>query len=218
MEVGADRRTDAAALEARVAVVAVARDNPSERRRAGVEQRPAGVVLESGHHRRGAVAEVGFEQHVTDQPLLAGERLVREDSCPRHPRAVAAAVATPEQLVAATDGEHCRAGVDSPPQVVSPRREVGRDERLFAVLAAADVDEVVRPRLEGVTGLDTGHLERVAPQCGAPAEHGDVAAVGVDVEVVRIEVGHRDPHDASSQYGRTRPRETAIFRSSSIAV
>ena len=209
---------DATALEARVAVVAVARDDASERRRAVVEQRSAGVVLESGDHRRGAVAEVGFEQHVTDQPLLAGERLVREDSCARHPRAVAAAVAAPEQLIAAADGEHGRAGLDGPPQVVAPRREVGGDERLLAILAAADVDEVVRPRLERVTGLDARHLERVPSQGGAPREHGDVAAVGVDVEVVRIEVGDRDPHDASSQYGRTRPRETAIFRSSSIAV
>ena len=113
---------DAAALEARVAVVAVARDDPAERRRAGVEQRAAGVVLESRHHRRGAVAEIGLEQHVADQPLLAGERLVREDSGPRHPRAVAAAIAAPEQLIAAADGEHCRAGLDGAPQIVSRAR------------------------------------------------------------------------------------------------
>ena len=188
------------------------------RRRAGVEQRASGVVLESGHHRRDAVAEVGLEQHVTDQPLLARERLVGEDSCARHPRAVAAAVAPPEQLVAATDGQHRGAGVDGSAQVVSPCRQVGRDERLLTVLAATDVDEVVRPRLERVTGLDARHLERMPSECSAPREHGDVAAVGIDVEVVRIEVGDRDPHDASSQYGRTRPRETAIWRSWSIAV
>ena len=168
VEVGADRRTDAAALEARVAVVAVAGDDAAERRRAGVEQRAAGVVLEPGDRRRDAVAEVGLEQHVADQPLLAGERLVREDACARHPRAVAAAVAAPEQLVAAADGEHRRAGLDRAAQVVAPRREIGRDQRLLAVLAAADVDEVERPRLERVAGLDAGHLERVAAQRGAP--------------------------------------------------
>ena len=196
----------------------MARDDAPQRRCAGVEQRSAGVVLEAGHHRHDAPAEIGLEQHVPDQPLLAGERLVGEHAGARHPRSVAAPVAAPEQLVSATDGEHRRAGVDGPPQAVSASSEIGGDERLLAVLAAADVDEVVGPRLERVTGLDAGHLERVPAERSATREHRDIAAVRVDVEVVRIEVGDSDPHDAPSQYGRTRPRETAICRSSSIAV
>ena len=135
----------------------------SERRRARVEQRAAGVVLEARDRRRDAVAEVGLEQHVADQPPLAGDRLEREQARARHPRAVAAAVAAPEQLVAAADGEQRRAGLDGPPQVVASRREVGRDQRLLAILAAADVDEVERPRLERVAGLD-----RASPRARGP--------------------------------------------------
>ena len=218
VEVGADRRRHAAALEARRAVVPVPGEHASERRRAGIEQRPAGVVLEPRHRRRDAVAEVDLEQHVADQPPLAGDGLEREEPGARHPGAVAAAVAAPEQLVAAAHGEQRRSRLDGPPQVVAPPREVGRDERLLAILAAADVDEVERRRLERIARLDGRHLERM-PAEGRPAgEDGDVAAVGVDVEVVRVEVRDADPHGASSQNGRTRPRLTAIARSSSIAV
>ena len=97
-------------------------------------------------------------------------------------------------------------------------REVWCDQRLLAVLAAADVEQVVGGRVERVAGLDARDVERVAPQRGPPGEDGDVAAVGVDVEVVGVEVRDRDPHRAPSQYGRTRPRSTAIARRSSMAV
>ena len=43
------------------------------------------------------------------------------------------------------------------------------------------------------------HLELVAPRPRPAREHGDVAAIRVDVEVVRIEVRHADLHAARSQ-------------------
>ena len=63
------------------------------------------------------------------------------------------------------------------------------------------------------------HLELVPTPRGPALEHGDVAAVGVDVEVVRIEVA--DPnggHRERSQYGFASPREASTCCRPSIAV
>jgi hypothetical protein len=64
---------------------------------------------------------------------------------------------------------------------------------------------------------DAGELELVPAQSRPPGEHGDVAPVGVDVQVVRVQMPDPDSHDRS-QYGRTRPRSVTIRRSASIAV
>ena len=79
------------------------------------------------------------------------------------------------------------------------RGEVGRDERLLAVLAAADVEEVDLARRHAVAHPDRAHVELVAARRRALGQHGDVPAVGVDVQVVRIEVADPDPHAALSQ-------------------
>ena len=76
---------DATAFESRAAVVAVPCEHAPERGRAGIEQRPAGVVLEARHGRRDPV-EVDLEQHVADQAPLARDRLEREDARSRRSR------------------------------------------------------------------------------------------------------------------------------------
>ena len=63
-----------------------------------------------------------------------------------------------------------------------------RDQSLLAILAAADVEEVDLADRYRVAHPDRPHVELVAAQGGALREHGDVAAVGVDVQVVRIEM------------------------------
>ena len=63
-----------------------------------------------------------------------------------------------------------------------------RDERLLAILAAADVEEVDLAGRDRVAEPDRAHVELVAARRGALREHGDVAAVGVDVQVVGIEM------------------------------
>ena len=86
----------------------------------------------------------------------------------RHPRAVAAAVAATEQLIAAADGEQRGARRRRPRRCVAARGEVGCDERLLPILAAADVEEVVRARLERVARLDPRH-RRARARAAAPA-------------------------------------------------
>ena len=140
------RAADAAALEARLAVVAEARDDAAERLAPGVEARAAGVVLEAGERPALAGLELALEQDVADHPPLARDRLVREEPDAGHVDAVAVAVAAAEQLVAAADGEHGGAARDRLLDCVSLRGEIRRDQRLLAILAAADVEEVVLAR------------------------------------------------------------------------
>ena len=91
--------------------------------------------------------------------VLACDRLVRKEARPRHPRAVAAAVAAPEQLVAAAHGEQRRHPLDGRWRARRPRREVGGDQRLLAILAATDVEEVGVAALATGPRADAAHVE-----------------------------------------------------------
>ena len=143
---------------------------------------------------------------------------MREEADAGQERAAPLPVAAPEELIAAADGEERRAAVDRIPDRIRPSGEVGGDQLLLAILATADVEEIVRAGLQLVPDRHPLDDEVVAAERGSPRQHGDVAAVGVDVQVLRIEVADPDRGHAASQYGRTSPRSTAIARSCSIAV
>ncbi len=143
VQVGADQVVAAHALEAVAAVVAVALQHPAERLGAGAEVGAAAVVLEAGEDPR-AAAEVDLDRDVADQPrarlahgLQLGEPEARQ-------LLLAELVAVAEQLVAAADGEQGGAVVDRRRERLAlAGDQVGGDHALVAVLAAADVDEVV---------------------------------------------------------------------------
>ena len=125
---------------------------------------------------------------------------------------VEVSVRAPEQLVAAADREHRGSVGHRPTHVFGLRGQILRDKGLLAVLAAADVEQIVLIRPQRIADRDSTHLELVAPPRCAPGEDRDVAAVGIDVEVVRIEMPDDDLHAARSQYGRTKPRSPTTFR------
>ncbi len=77
--------------------------------------------------------------------------------------------------------------------------EVGRDERLLTVLPAANVEEVDLAGRHRVADADRPHVELVPAQTRPLGEDRDVPAVGVDVQVVGIEMADPDPHAALSQ-------------------
>jgi hypothetical protein len=79
-----------------------------------------------------------------------------------------------------------------PPHTASS--EVGCDHRLLPVLASAHVHEVVRRRIETVADGERVDAQLVTARRQAPLEDGDVAAVGVDVEVLGVEVADADDH------------------------
>ena len=99
-----------------------------------------------------------------------------------------------EELVAAADGENDCAALYRRRDPGPFRGEIGRDQRLLAILASTDVVEVVLAGANGVTDRDRRHVELVAPQPRPPREDGDVAAVGVDVEVLGVQMPDTNPH------------------------
>ena len=97
-------------------------------------------------------------------------------------------VAVAEQLVAAADGEQRGAVLDGGgDRVALGAQHVLGDEHLVAVLAAADVDQVVLGRVEAVARAGGRVAEGDAPPLAAALQEEDVAAVRVDVHLLRVE-------------------------------
>ena len=194
MQVRAERATHATTLEAALAVVSEAGEHAAERDGPGIEQRATRMVLESGHGPAFARLELAFEQDVSDHAALAGEGLQREEPGALEPAAARIAIAAAEKLVAAAHGEQGGSPLDLRRQRAALLRQIGGDERLLAVLAAADVVEVASGRLDPVAEPDCTHLQLVPPPCCTLPQHCDVAAIRVDVQVVGIEVADDDRH------------------------
>ena len=148
------------------------------------------MVLEPCDHAR-AAAEVGLDGAVADQPLagLADRAEVHES----HARKLLAAhlVGVAQQLVAAAHGQHDRAAVGGAVEGVALRlgHVVGHGH-LVAVLPAAHVEEVMSIRVERLAEARGRVLEAKPAPLAASAQHGDVAAVGVDVHQLRVEREH----------------------------
>ena len=171
--------------------------------------------------------QLALEQDVADHPPLAGDGVEVEDARAGQLDARPVAVEAAEELVAAADREQRRRRLPTASSSSAAlRRDVRRNERLLAVLAAADVEEIVLSGPQRIAHPDRPHLELDPAPGGAPGQNGHVAAVGVDVQVVRVEVADDDLHERPptasaevvSQYGRTSPRSAATRRSASIAV
>ena len=98
---------------------------------------------------RGRAVEVDLDRDVADQPrAVLAHRLEVDEADAREPLA-AELVAVAEQLVAAADGEdHLAARGRGVQRVALDGGEVLGAQRLVAVLAAADVEEVVRVGVE----------------------------------------------------------------------
>ena len=143
------RRTPSNARRARVAVAA---QDAAERPLAVAEVRAPAVVLEAGEHARAVDAgQLDLDRDVADQPraLLADGAQV--DEADAGDLLVAELVGVAEELVAAADGEDRAAvGGRGVQRVALALDEVLRAELLVAVLAAAEVEEVVRGRVDVV--------------------------------------------------------------------
>ena len=97
-------------------------------------------------------------------------------------------VVVAEQLKAAAHPEHDRAARRRRMQ----RGALGLDQvlgaqALVAVLAPAEVEEVVCAGIEALAQAARGELKADSSPCTATLEHEQVAAVGVDVHEVRIQ-------------------------------
>src|SRR5436309_11372521 len=93
-----------------------------------------------------------------------------------------------EQLIAAADGQERRPRLEGFVERGPECGELGRDQRLLTILTTAHVEQVVFSPLDLGACAEWPHLELIAPPGGPGAQDGDVAAVGVDVEVIREKV------------------------------
>ena len=200
VEIRADRATDAAPLEAGLAIVSEPVENAAERGRARVEHRSSAVVLEA-RDRPPLAVELALEEHVADHPPLAADGVERKDAGARQLDTRAVAVRATEELISATDGKHRGATLDRRCDGRASGREVVGDQGLISILPAPDVEEIdVGGRR--VSDTDRADVE-IDPSSARPArEHRDVPAVGVDIQKVGIEMPDENLHATRSQYGR----------------
>src|SRR5206468_12826694 len=108
-----------------------------------IEGRPPCVVLEARDRPPHARLELALEEDVTNHARRPGSRLVREELRSGHEDPVPAPVAPPQELVPTAHGEERRAAFYGVANRFALAGEVGSDERLLAILAAPDVEQVV---------------------------------------------------------------------------
>src|SRR3954454_14098920 len=100
-----------------------------------------------------------------------------------------------EQLIAAADRQQngCVVGRRGD-RLALGRHHVGGDGLLVAILTPADVDEVVSGGVEALARADAGVDEADPTPLASPPQEDDVAAVGVDVHLLRIEAENAQLH------------------------
>ena len=195
-------RTTADPLVPGPTVVSMTLEDAAERALGRSQARAAAVVLEAGEHPR-RLAQVDLDGDVADQArAVLADGLEVDEADARKPL-TSEFVRVAEQLVAAADGEDHLPGRRRVVQRAAlDGGEVGGAQGLVAVLAAADVEEVVGVRVQFVAQAGAGELEAHPAPLAALAQEREVAAVGVDVHQVRIE--RADAQDVS--HGRPPPR------------
>src|SRR6187200_621897 len=204
MQIGADDVVAVHALEAVAVVVAVTGDDFPQGLGLGAEVGAAPVVLEAGDQLR-AAAEVCLDCDVADQPRAGlADRLQVGDPQARQ-LLLAELVAVAEQLVAAADRQEDGAVVGrGGDRLLLAGDHVGGDGALVAVLAAADVEEIVGGRVDRLARAGAAVDEADAPPLAAPLQEEDVAAVGVDVHLLGIEAEHAELHHSPLSSRTTR--------------
>src|SRR6478736_5344830 len=196
VEVGADHVCLLDALAAVTAVVPMTVEDSAERLGFRAEVGATAVVLEPGEH-PWALSEVDLDRDVADQsrPRITHGFEVRDPET--GDRSVAELVAMAEQLIAAADCEQGGAIVGGRGDCVAlgPEHVLGHQD-LVAILAAADVDQVVFGWIEPLAGARCGVGEVDTPPLAAALEEDDVAPVRVDVHLIGIEGEQAEPRGA----------------------
>src|SRR4029077_13261086 len=183
MQVGTQDAALDTAFGVVLAIVAKAHAHASKGLGFRPEIRAAAVILETHQGGRLEVRQVGVDDHVADEATLAGFGAHVDHADAGEPGAIAGLVVVTEQLVAATDGEHARApGHRALEWSLFGLQQVFVDERLLAVLAAAEKEDIDVVYLIRAFGGATAQLDEprvvIAP-FGALEQGDDVAAIPI---------------------------------------
>ena len=176
------------ALQAVLAVVAGAGDDPPECLAAGPKLRQPGVVFEAHDRLRGAV-DRHLAGGVLHEPLRTAARLEVENSGPDHLLARVRYVAVAQQLQSRAHGKDQDALVDGLAQRRSLLREVFGRDRHLDVLAAVEQHHVELAEVGRLALLDGRDLDGDAPPLRAPGNGDEISAVPSHVQQRRVQVG-----------------------------
>src|SRR5262249_17123412 len=183
---GAQARSTAVVLKAREHL-AVARGAAHRLLLGRARRRGSGAR----HGRSRLLLQPDLDRYVADQPRAGLAHGVHVEQPNASDLLLAKRVGVAEQLVSAADAEHDgparRGGVQ---RLALPLQHVPSTQPLVAVLAAAEVEEVVRVRIERLAEPAAGELKADATPAAAPFEHEQVAAIRVDVHQIGIQRAH----------------------------
>jgi hypothetical protein len=91
-------------------------------------------------------------------------------------------------LVAAANPEHdCAVGSCLDKRVSFEFEQVGCAAALILVLAASEVEQIEAPGIDLIADPNRRHIAADRAPAAAILEHGDVASVGIDVQLIGVE-------------------------------
>ena len=192
VEVGANGVAVAGTLGAIAGVVAEAADHPAERLGSRAEKGATTVVFESDD-----LAAVSRKDHIADAAVGSRAGVTGfevEDADAGDDAALMVDVAMAKELKATTDGEDGHVSFDGLADGGAFFHQVGGDATLFAVLPAADEEEIEVIRRKWVANGHVDHLAFDTTDAATVLEGDDVAAVAVDVHDVGIQMGDAKFH------------------------
>lgn len=181
MQVGAENVVATSSFEPVLSVVAISTHHAPERFTLVAEVRATAVVLETGKLARLSV-HGNLDRDVADQSWAGFANSSKIDDSESVDASIIELVVLTEQLVSATDREDHLAGFGCGHQrfAFGSVNVVG-DLNLVAVLAAADVVEVVGVGIDRIAIVDGGQLEIESMTRAAFLENHQIAAIRVDV-------------------------------------
>jgi len=151
------------------------------------------VVLETDKRAGGDVLDLHVDHDVTNEAFLAGFSSHVDEADAGESLAFRGLVIVAEKLVAATDGEHRGAGLDSALQWrLLVLDEVFIYESLLAVLPPAEEEDVHVLHVLGGAAAELHESRVVVAPFGALEQREDVSPVPVDVHEVGIEPADRE--------------------------
>jgi hypothetical protein len=174
-------------------VVAEAESCFAERPCFGSEEGAAAVVFETDKRFGRERFDFRVDDHVADEALFPRLRADVDHADAWESFAVGGLVVVAEQLVAATYSEDGGAAVHrSFQRRLLELEQVLVDERLLAVLAAAEEEDVDLLHLRARAAPELDQLRLVSAPLGALEQREDVAAVAIDVHQVGIKPADRE--------------------------